>query len=147
MKLAGFEPQSYAHPGGDHNDQVDSVLLASGFKILRDVAISRRRMFGVQLYALAPRLMNHIFYPFDKEKIVDALLIDTDAELTVGEMQDAIGKAKETGTALMLFGHQPLHTAPKNGAYGFNVAFLEQILKEAQRQKLRFYTMAELPKN
>jgi peptidoglycan/xylan/chitin deacetylase (PgdA/CDA1 family) len=147
MKLAGFEPQSYAHPGGDHNDQVDSVLLASGFKILRDVAISRRKMFGVQLYALAPRLMNHIFYPFDKEKIVDALLIDTDAELTVGEMQDAIGKAKETGTALMLFGHQPLHAAPQNGAYGFNVAFLEQILKEARRQKLRFYTMAELPKN
>jgi peptidoglycan/xylan/chitin deacetylase (PgdA/CDA1 family) len=147
MKLAGFTPESYAHPGGDHNDQVDSVLLASGFKILRDVAISRRKMFGVQLYALAPRFMNHIFYPFDKEKIVDALLIDTDAHLEVGEMQDAISKAKETGTALMLFGHQPLYATPKNGAYGFNVPFLEQILKEAQSQKLRFYTMSELPKN
>jgi peptidoglycan/xylan/chitin deacetylase (PgdA/CDA1 family) len=145
MKLAGFAPQSYAHPGGNHNDQVDSVLLATGFKILRDVAISRRKMFGVQLYALAPRLMDWIFYPFDQEKIVDALLIDTDAELTAEEMKEAITKAKKTGTALMLFGHQPLYSQPKNGAYGFDVAFLEKILKEAHEQKLQFYKMSELP--
>jgi peptidoglycan/xylan/chitin deacetylase (PgdA/CDA1 family) len=147
MKMAGFTPRSYAHPGGDHNDQVDSVLFANGFTILRDVAISHRKIFGIQLYALAPRLMNWIFYPFEKNKTVDALLIDWDAELTFVEMQEAISKAKDTGTALMLFGHQPLYKAPQNGAYGFNVAFLEQILKEAQQKNLKFYTMSELPKN
>ncbi|MCE6988812.1 polysaccharide deacetylase family protein [Dyadobacter sp. CY323] len=144
MAAAGFKPRSYAHPGGNHNDQVDSVLFANGFKMLRDVAVSRRQLFGYQIYALAPRLMNWIYYSFDGEKNVDALLIDTDAGLSNAEMNEAIGKAKNTNTTLMLFGHEPLYKAPENGEYGFSVAFLEKILKEANRQKLKFYTMSEL---
>jgi peptidoglycan/xylan/chitin deacetylase (PgdA/CDA1 family) len=144
MKNAGFSPLSYAHPGGNHNDQVDSVLFASGFRILRDVAVSRRQLFGYQIYALAPRLMSWIFYSFDGEKNVDALLIDSDAGLSEVEMNEAIEKAKNTNTTLMLFGHEPLYKAPENGEYGFYVTFLEKILKEADRQKLKFYTMSEL---
>ena len=144
MSDAGFHPVSYAHPGGNHNDQVDSVLLANGFKILRDVAISRRILFGIPLYTLAPRVMNWIYYDFNKEQKVDALLIDQDSGITENEMQDAVQKAKNTNTALMLFGHEPLYTKPENGEYGFNVTFLETILKEAKRQNLKFYTMTEL---
>ena len=144
MSAAGFRPTSYAHPGGNHNETVDSVLYANGFKIIRDVAIAKRQLYGYQIYALPPRLMPWIFYDFDKEKSVDALLIDTDARLTEEEMRDAIQKAKETHTALMLFGHEPLYKAPENGEYGFSVAFLEVILKEAKAQKLHFYTMSEL---
>ncbi|MCF2490412.1 polysaccharide deacetylase family protein [Dyadobacter sp. CY347] len=144
MAKAGFNPTSYAHPGGNHNDQVDSVLLASGFKILRDVAISRRKIMGFQMYALAPRLMPWIYYDFDSERIVDALLIDEDSGLTEAEMKEALEKAKTDNKALMLFGHEPLYGKPKNGEYGFDVPFLEQILKEADRQKLKFYTMSEL---
>ena len=144
MSDAGFYPTSYAHPGGNHNDQVDSVLLANGFKILRDVAISRRVLFGIPLYTLAPRVMSWIFYHFNNEKITDALLIDQDSEITNEEIQDAIQKAKSTNTALMLFGHKPLYKKPVNGEYGFNVSFLETILKEAKQQDLKFYTMTEL---
>ncbi|TLU98319.1 polysaccharide deacetylase [Dyadobacter luticola] len=145
MAAAGFFPKSYAHPGGNHNDQVDSVLFANGFKILRDVGVSRRKLFGIQIYALAPRFMNWVYYRFDQKKSVDALFIDTDSEVTEVEMAEAIQKAKDTNTALMIFGHQPLYAAPKNGQYGFNVPFLEKILREASRQKLKFYTMSELP--
>ena len=144
MSDAGFHPTSYAHPGGNHNDQVDSVLLANGFKILRDVAISRRILFGIPLYTLAPRVMNWIYYDFDSERIVDALLIDEDSGLTEPEMKEALEKAKTDNKALMLFGHEPLYGKPKNGEYGFDVPFLEKILKEADRQKLKFYTMSEL---
>ncbi|MCF0042318.1 polysaccharide deacetylase family protein [Dyadobacter fanqingshengii] len=145
MANAGFKPTSYAHPGGDHNNQVDSVLLASGFKILRDVAISRRKIMGFQMYALAPRLMPWIYYSFDQEHIVDALLIDEDTGLTEPEMIEALEKAKSDNKALMLFGHEPLYGKPQNGEYGFSVPFLEKILKEADRQQLKFYTMSELP--
>jgi peptidoglycan/xylan/chitin deacetylase (PgdA/CDA1 family) len=145
MAEAGFKPTSYAHPGGNHNAQVDSVLLASGFKILRDVAISRRKIMGFQMYALAPRLMPWIYYNFDNERIVDALLIDEDSGLTDPEMQEALEKAKNDNTALMLFGHEPLYAKPQDGEYGFHVPFLEKILKEAARQNLKFYTMSELP--
>jgi peptidoglycan/xylan/chitin deacetylase (PgdA/CDA1 family) len=145
MAKAGFKPTSYAHPGGNHNEQVDSVLLASGFKILRDVAISRRKLMGFQMYALAPRLMPWIYYDFDNEHIVDALLIDEDSGLTEPEMNEALAKAKNTNKALMLFGHEPLYGKPQNGEYGFDVPFLEKILKQAQQQNLKFYTMSELP--
>ena len=143
---AGFHPTSYAHPGGNHNDEVDSVLLTNGFKILRDVAISRRILFGIPLYTLAPRIMSWIYYDFNQEQKVNALLIDQDSGITENEIQDAIQKAKNTNTALMLFGHEPLYTKPENGKYGFNVSFLETILKEAKQQNLKFYTMTELVK-
>ena len=145
MAKAGFNPTSYAHPGGNHNDQVDSVLLAGGFKILRDVAISRRKIKGFQMYSLAPRLMPWIYYTFDNEHIVDALLIDEDSGISDVEMVEALEKAKNTNKALMLFGHEPLYGKPQNGEYGFNVPFLEKILKETKRQNLKFYTMSELP--
>jgi peptidoglycan/xylan/chitin deacetylase (PgdA/CDA1 family) len=146
LRAAGFNPTSYAHPGGNHNERVDSALYANGFVILRDVAIANRKFRGIPLYSFAPKVMNAIFYSFNKETNVDALLIDSDCEVSDHEMADAIKKAKETDTALMLFSHEPLYGAPKNGEYGFDVAFLEKILKEAQGQKLKFYTMSELPK-
>ena len=145
LKQAGFTPTSYAHPGGNHNAQVDSVLYATGFKILRDVAIANRRYKGIPLYSFAPRVMNWIYYPFKKERAVDALLIDTDSGLTEEQMQDAVKKASDTGTALMLFGHKPLRGGPKTGEYGFDISFLETILKAAKNQKLKYYTMSELP--
>lgn len=144
LAAAGFKPTSYAHPGGNHNARVDSVLLSNGFKILRDVAISRRKYSGIPLYIMAPRIMPWIYYSFNKNPIVDALLIDTDSELTMPEMKEAIATAKSNGTALMIFGHQPLKHEPVNGAYGFDIQFLENILREASQQGLKYYTMSEL---
>ena len=145
MKEAGFNPTSYAHPGGNHNQQVDSVLFASGFKVLRDVAIANRKYMEIPLYSFAPRVMNWIYYPFNKERSVNALLIDTDTALNEEQMQEAVKRASDTGTALMLFGHKPLHGSPKTGEYGFDVGFLEKILQAAKTQHLKYYTMSELP--
>ncbi|PWJ60123.1 polysaccharide deacetylase [Dyadobacter jejuensis] len=144
MLAAGFTPTSYAHPGGNHNERVDSVLLAEGFRIQRDVAIARRTMFGVPLYRIAPKIMPWIYNPFDGESQVDALLIDTDGGLSVKDMEEAVGKAKATGTALMLFGHQPLSGPPVGGQYGFDIAFLEAILQRSQEAGLRYYRMSDL---
>jgi peptidoglycan/xylan/chitin deacetylase (PgdA/CDA1 family) len=140
----GIKPTSYAHPGGNHTDEVDSILLENGFKILRDVAQAERELFGIPVYHLAPRIMRWIYYPFNKQQIVDALMIDEGTNISENEIKEALKKAKDTNTAIMLFGHQPLYEKPKNGEYGFSVAFLETILKEAKSQNLKFYTMSEL---
>jgi len=141
----GINPTSYAHPGGNHTNQADSILLAHGFKILRDVAQAERKLFGIPVYHLAPRVMNWIYYPFNNEPIVDALMIDEGTNISETEIKEALKKAIDTNTAIMLFGHQPLYEKPKNGQYGFSVTFLEIILKEAKAQNLKFYTMSELP--
>lgn len=141
----GIKPTSYAHPGGNHTDQADSILIANGFKILRDVAQAERKLFGIPVYHFAPRIMSWIYYPFNKKQIVDALMIDEGTNISESEIKEALKKAKDTNTAIMLFGHQPLYERPKNGQYGFSVAFLEIILKEAKAQNLKFYTMSELP--
>lgn len=145
LKAAGFHPTSYAHPGGDHNEKTDSVLYANGFVILRDVAIANREFKGIPLYSIAPRVMRWIYYPFNKQRDVDALLIDTSARLTGKDLEDAVQKAKDTNTALMLFGHEPLHGMPKGSEYGFDIALLENILKMVAARKLKYYTMSELP--
>lgn len=141
----GIKPTSYAHPGGNHTDQADSILLANGFKILRDVAQAERKLFGIPVYHFAPRIMSWIYYQFENEKIVDALMIDEGTNISEKEIKEAIKRSRDTNTTLMLFGHQPLYEKPKNGKYGFSVAFLETILKEAKAQNLKFYTMSELP--
>lgn len=141
----GIKPTSYAHPGGNHNDRADSVLLANGFKILRDVAQAERKLFGIPVYHFAPKVMKWIYYSFNNKQIVDALLIDEGANISDEEMKDALKNAKETNTAIMLFGHKPLHKKPANGEYGFSITFLETILKEAKAQNLEFYTMSQLP--
>lgn len=141
----GIKPTSYAHPGGNHTDQADSILLANGFKILRDVAQAEPKLFGISVYHLAPGIMRWIYYPFGKQQIVDALMIDEGTNISENEIKEALKKARDTNTAIMLFGHQPLYEKPKNGEYGFSVAFLETILKEAKAQNLKFYTMSELP--
>lgn len=145
MQQAGFRPTSYAHPGGNHTRQADSVLLAQGFTILRDVAKNERSLYGIRLYHLPPRYMPHIYYTFDNDPTVDALTIDTDVHISQEEIRDALIKARDTGTALMLFGHKPLYHEPGEGEYGFRVSFLKYILAQADSLGLQFYTMSELP--
>ncbi len=95
LRKAGFTPTSYAHPGGNHNARVDSVLLASGFRILRDVALAERRYKGFRLYHIPPKYLPQIYYGFDQERVVDALLIDYSTNLSSQEMKDVLEKAKE----------------------------------------------------
>ncbi|MDR6196442.1 polysaccharide deacetylase family protein [Siphonobacter sp. SORGH_AS_0500] len=145
LNKAGFYPTSYAHPGGNHNTRVDSVLLTSGFQILRDVALAERHYKGFKLYHIPPRYLPQIYYDFDQERVVDALLIDYSANLSQEEMKDALVKAKEKGKAVLLFGHEPLSAPPTATQYGFDISFMEKILATAQELNLKFYRMSDLP--
>lgn len=145
MREAGFHPTSYAHPGGNHTDLADSILLAQGFTILRDVSMVERKLFGIPIYHIPPRFNPFIYYDFDGDPTVDALLIDVGANVGRDEIRDALIKANKDGTVLMLFGHKPLYGAPQSNEYGFEVSFLEHVIQQADSLGMRFYTMSELP--
>ncbi len=145
LKRAGFSPTTYAHPGGNRSRQTDSVLLAQKFILLRDVALSRRHLVGIPLYHIPPQFIPSIFYTDSDSPTVQALLMDTSAQLSRSEIRDALLVAQKTGTVLMLFGHKPLYHPPQTGEYGFEVDFLKYILQQADSLGLHFYTMSELP--
>lgn len=144
LRRNGFNPTSYAHPGGGNYGPSDEALISYGFINLRDVAKAERKLKSVKLYHIPPALLPQIFYKFDKAKDLSALEIDKDSNLTRGEMRDALEKAKKNGSVLMMFGHQPLPLHPKPGMYGFDVALLESILADSKSLDLKFYTMSEL---
>jgi peptidoglycan/xylan/chitin deacetylase (PgdA/CDA1 family) len=142
MKQHGFSPTSFAHPGGVHNDAIDSELL-NHFVLLRDVTMIERTKWGITL-RWNFHLMPYIFYDFDGDPTVDALSFDEGAGLSKSDLQTAMRMAKEDGTALMLFGHKPYPHSVEQGGYGFYVRQLEFILAESKRLHLKTYTMSEL---
>ncbi len=146
LHQAGLYPTSYAHPGGNQTTPTDEALLARGFVLLRDVAKSERKLYGLPLYHIPPQFMPSVYYRSNQDQQVKALLIDTDANLSKTELTQALITAKKTGTVLMLFGHKPLFGEPGPEEYGFDVDMLKHILKEADSLRLHFYRMSELPR-
>lgn len=144
LRSLGFDPVSYAHPGGTSAAATDSALLANGFVTLREVSKAERYFRGVKLYHLPPAAMPHIYYDFDGRKSFYALQIDRETSLSVEEMGKALEKARREGKVLMLFGHQPLPGNPSPDQYGFDIAFFRSILEESRKRGLKFYTMSEL---
>ena len=142
MKQHGFRPTSFAHPGGAHTNAIDNELLHY-FVLLRDVAVAERTFWGVTVQWNV-QLMPSIYYQFNGDPTVDALLIDEGAGLGMGDLRTAMQKAKQDGTALMLFGHKPYRRAVSPGGYGFLTERLDSILAESQRLNLRTYTMSDL---
>jgi len=144
LRSLGFHPTSYAHPGGANTNRSDSALLAYGFVNLRDVAKTERYFRGVRLYHVPPVYMPQIYYTFNRRRKLRALQIDIETPLKKAEIQEALQKAKDDRSVLMLFGHQPLPETPGPGAYGFDIGFLTYILESGSGLGLRFYTMSEL---
>lgn len=144
LRKKGFNPTTYAHPGGTRSGRSDSVLFANGFVTLREVSKAERYLGGIRLYHIPPAWMPHIYYDFDHRGTLFALQIDRETELSEDEISAALEKAKTEGKVLMLFGHQPLPENPAPEQYGFRVDFLRYILQEAHARGLHFYTMSEL---
>ncbi|MFN4145559.1 MAG: polysaccharide deacetylase family protein [Runella sp.] len=142
MQKAGFRPVTFAHVGGQQTWWTDRRLLKDYFVLLRDVAICDRKLLFINLHR-AVFDIDEIYYQFDNDRTVHALLIDQMAGLTNEALKDGLIRAKNTQSVLMLFGHRPLFE-PSSEPYAFSVKQLEFILAEAQRMNLKTYTMREL---
>jgi hypothetical protein len=144
MRKAGFRPVTFAHVGGQQTWWTDRRLLNDYFILLRDVALSERKL-SFLTFKRPVFGMDEIYYHFNGEQKVNSLLIDQMTNLTDKQLFDGIIRARTTHSVLMLFGHKPLfETSPE--PYGFSVTTLENILAQSQRLGLKTYTMAELVK-
>ena len=142
MQRNGFRPTSFAHPGGAQIWYIDRELLKR-FRLLRDVAVVERRLFGFT-FRWNIRNMSSIYYTFDGDQTVNSLLFDWGAGLSGQQIGTALQKAKKDGSVLMAFGHKPYWNPIKPGEYGFQVARLDSLLAQSQRLGLKTYTMSEL---
>lgn len=142
MQKAGFRPVTFAHVGGQQTWWTDQRLLKNYFKLLRDVSMTERKLPFLTLRQPVFS-MDEIYYGFDGDRTVHALLIDQYTNITDAQLKDGLIRAKNTQSVLMLLGHHPLF-APADEPYAFSVARLEKLLAEAQRMGLKTYTMSEL---
>lgn len=144
MKKQGFSPKTFAHPGGSQTWYSDRELLKH-FTLLRDVSMKTRTLWNYD-YTHEIEDINEIYHQYDDTQKVNALLIDTSAKLTIEDIKKGLKRVSQEGSVMMMFGHKPLtKTTQKADEYGFNVKFLEQILAESAKLKLKTYTMQELP--
>ena len=142
MKKAGLKVSTFAHPGGQQIWFIDQKLLKNYFCLLRDVALTER---DLKLFTLRRPVfgMNEIYYRFDGNPTVSALLIDQGANVPMKALREGMIRARNTQAAMMLFGHCPLF-GNERGKYGFTVSRLDSILAESQKLGLRSYTMSQL---
>lgn len=146
MKKQGFSPKTFAHPGGSQTWYSDRELLKY-FTLLRDVSMKTRTLWNFD-FTQEIEEIDEIFYQQDGHRKVNALLIDTSAKLSIEDIKKGLKRASEEGSIMMIFGHKPLmKTTQKTDEYGFDIQFLEQILSESAKLKLKTYTMQELPPN
>lgn len=143
MKTQGFSPTTFAHPGGSQMWYSDRELLKY-FNFLRDVSLKNRDLYGYE-FTRKVEDMDEIYYQHDKTQKVNALLIDVSDKLTIEDIRKGINRAVDEGSIMMIFGHKPLNGNTQNTSeYGFDVHFLEQILAESAKLRLRYYRMDEL---
>jgi len=146
MKKQGFSPKTFAHPGGSQTWYSDRELLKY-FTLLRDVSMKTRTLWNVH-YSRNIEDMDEIFYQQGGVQKVNALLIDTNAKLTIEDIKKGLKRASQENSIMMLFGHKPLtKTTQKTDEYGFDIRFLAQILSESAKLNLKTFTMQELPPN
>lgn len=142
MRKAGFRPVTFAHVGGQQTWWTDRRLLRDYFKLLRDVSMTERHLPFITIRQPIFAI-DDIYYQFDGSQKVHALLIDQYTHLTRAQLKDGLIRAKNTHSVLMLLGHRPLFT-PSEEPYAFSVQLLEEFLQDAQRMRLKSYTMVEL---
>lgn len=143
MKKQGFSPKTFAHPGGSQMWYSDHELLKY-FSLLRDVSLKNKNFWGYE-YTRKVEDMDEIYYQHDNTQKVKALLMDVGTNLSMEDIKKGLKRASEEGSVMMIFGHKPFNgNTKKMNEYGFNIHFLEQILVESAKLRLKYYRMDEL---
>ncbi|HTF19214.1 MAG TPA: polysaccharide deacetylase family protein [Chryseolinea sp.] len=129
MKLAGFDPVTFAYPYGAKYWFTDFLLLQR-FNCVRSVAV-----LGADADIAS---LDDVFYNFDNDDKLLALGIDVNSGLTRQMVRKAIERSVAKREVMMLYGHTPATAG--DSVYRFDPGLLEFILEEGAQNGLRFYT-------
>jgi peptidoglycan/xylan/chitin deacetylase (PgdA/CDA1 family) len=128
MKNKGFNPVDFAYPFGSESSSL-TVPLHQYFLHVRGIAkISDSDLIYYQLGSTK----THI-YGAEIDEVSNAPLKD---------ITDAILKAKEKNTILILYAHKPVKTNPVE--YQITYDKIEKILKNVSDNNMKFYKISEL---
>lgn len=139
MSEEGFSPASFAYPYGNNVDSLDASLLQY-FTLLRDVAEIQRQPLTKKINEI-----DEIYYSFDGSRIIQALGIDKNFNISIDDIKEAFLRAKQNNEAVVFYAHKPVSqsTAP----YQIELTYIQQIISEAAALGLKSYTFSELYNN
>ncbi len=135
MAALGFDPTSFAYPGGSRNKSADVELLKY-FKIIRGVSESQRHAPAHNVNQIGD-----VFYDFDGDRIVNGLGIDNHLQVSIEDLNSGFKRAVDNNEVLILYCHKPAYS---DSAYAININYLENILKNAREMNLKSFRISDL---
>ncbi len=135
MKEKGFQVRSFAYPFGSRNEELDLSLLKE-FLIIRGLTHTTSK---IRIKDLDTAFID----PTQKDKVVYAVGIDVKYKNTLEEIREGILRAKEKSEIISLYGHV-IGDPSVNDKYMTSKYLLEDILRFASENRLRFYTFSEI---
>lgn len=139
MKENGFKPTSFAYPYGRNNSVIDSILLKH-FTLLRDVTESQRHFYSMFLKDVDD--IDEIYFDFDSSKVISALGIDNNFNISINEIRYGFIRAKQNNEVIILYAHKPVKNI--TSSYQITYNYLENILNIAQHLGLKSYRFKDL---
>ena len=139
MTQDGNIPKSFSYPYGMNNAFTDSVLLTH-FDILRDVAEVQRHTSNVSQIDT----VESIYFNYDNSKVVSGLGIDANFNISLEEIEKGFNRAFQKKEVIIFYAHMPVKTITRN--YQTSHEYLEEVLKLAEKLKLKSFTINELTK-
>ena len=119
---------SFAYPGGDHTDLLDSYL-SNHFSKIRALGLLRLAKYD-----------SYVFHK--RQQLVYGAFIDRASPHSLEEYKHAILLAKSHRAVLLLVGHSP--GTDSANLWSFSPALLDSICSYTVQQKLKFYRMHDL---
>ena len=133
----GNIPHSFSYPYGMNNAVTDSALLEK-FDVLRDVAEVQRHTANVTMIDT----IESIYYKYDKRKVIAALGIDNNFNISLEEIERGFLRATDNNEVIVFYCHRPVETV--GGSYQISHNYLEEVFKLANSAKLKSFTFNEL---
>jgi len=129
MNKAGFYPTSFAYPYSAKYWGTDRELL-NYFYVLRSEVPFKKDQDITSI--------DEIYYPFEGDRLIYSISLDMASGLSPTAVESGMKRAVSKKEVLMLYGHKPKTS--------FDITFLEEILRLAAKNDLKFFRASDLVK-
>jgi peptidoglycan-N-acetylglucosamine deacetylase len=133
MILKGFHPTSFAYPYGAKYWFTDFLISRHHKSIRSDLPMNTEKDLTK---------INDIYYDFDGDYNFYSMGFDNNYELTRPMIAQAMKRAHDNNEVLFLHAHVP--DKGQIDKYTFSISLLDFILKEANKQGLKFFIFSDL---
>ncbi len=134
ISARGYNAYSFAYPYSDNNNVTDAALKPY-FRTIRTAT-------WPDINVANSINSSNAYYSWDNSQIVYGVEIDDQSGYTLANLQNAMDKAANDGTVLILYGHQIIGTV--DGPYETSQTKLQSIMTYVNSHNMSFYRMGDL---